>query len=92
MASKLGATQRTEKGKYEVNTLREEGRVPGNLYGKGQANVNISFLRKDLESVIVKGDAEIDLELEGKVIPAKIVQVQYFPTGTFPSHVDLLYR
>lgn len=92
MASSLGATQRTEKGKYEVNALREEGRVPGNLYGKGQANVNISFLRKDLESIIIKGDAEIDLELDGKKIPAKIVQVQYFPTGTFPSHVDLLYR
>ncbi len=92
MASTLGASQRTEKGKYEVNSLRDAGRVPGNLYGKGKANINISFLRKDLEKVIGLGDAEVDLELDGKVIPTKIVQVQYFPTGSFPTHVDLLYR
>lgn len=92
MASTLGASQRTEKGKYEVNSLREAGRVPGNLYGKGKENINVSFLRKDLEKVIGLGDENIDLELDGKVIPTKIVQVQYFPTGTYPIHVDLLYK
>lgn len=92
MASKLVATLRTEQGKYEINSLREEGKIPGHIYGKGHPNQNIFFQRKDLESVIAKGEADVELDLNGKVIPAKIVEVQYFPTGTYPSHIDFLYR
>lgn len=92
MASTLNASLRTEHGKYQIDFLRSEGKVPGHIYGKGQANQNIFFQRKDLESVIAKGEADVEINIAGKVVPAKIVEVQYFPTGTYPSHIDLLYR
>lgn len=92
MASALNASLRKEQGKYQVDLLRSEGKVPGHIYGKGQANKNIFFQRKDLESVIAKGEADVELNIEGKVVPAKIVEVQYFPTGTYPSHIDFVYR
>ena len=92
MASTLNASLRQAKGKYQIDALRGEGKVPGNIYGKGQVNQNLFFERKDLESIILKGEADIEVSIEGKVVPAKIVEVQYFPTGTYPTHVDLLYR
>lgn len=92
MATTLNASPRENLGKYEVHELRESGLVPGIIYGKGKANQNISFIRKELESVIAKGEADIDLNIGGKAVPAKIVEVQYFPTGTYPSHIDLVYR
>ena len=88
----LEASLRQEQGKYQIDALRGEGRVPGHIYGKGQANQNLSFLRKDLESVILKGEADVELSISGKTVLAKIVEVQYFPTGTYPSHIDFLYR
>lgn len=92
MALKLAATLRTSTGKYDVDDIRNENQVPGNVYGKGKDAINVTVARKDLEALVRKSQREIEIELDGKVLEVKVGEVQYFPTGTFPIHVDFLYR
>ncbi len=92
MASKLAAALRAEKGKYQIDVLRNEKQVPGNIYGKGKEALSVSFSRNDIESIIRNSQREIEIELDGQVLEVSVCEIQYFPTGTYPIHVDFLYR
>jgi len=92
MASKLAATLRTDVGKYKVDAIREEKNIPGNVYGKGKDCISVTVSRNDIEAIVRNVQREIDIDLNGEVLEVKIGEIQYFPTGTYPIHVDFLYR
>jgi large subunit ribosomal protein L25 len=85
----LQATRRGILGK-KVKTLRREGKLPANIYGKGLKSIAIQINTKDFESVYkeVGETGLIDLILDGEAHPVLIKSVQMkYPLHT-PLHVD----
>lgn len=85
----LKAEERKILGK-KIKTLRRDGILPGNVYGKGLPSTALQVALSDFEKVHKEvGDTGlIDLELKGKVHPVLIKALQMnFKTHT-PLHAD----
>lgn len=87
---KLNATKREIIGKG-VSGLREEGLIPGVIYGKGKKNINLTVGKIEFNKVFSKAgeNSLIDLEIEGSGkhnVLAKEVQLN--PVSDEPIHID----
>lgn len=83
----LEVEERNQAGQSAAKKLREEGLIPGVVYGKNQEPVNVKVNDSDLED-IVGGNAIIDLELDDEPRTVMIKEVQRdVITGDF-LHVD----
>lgn len=73
-----------------TDALREEGIVPGVLYGFDTEPVNIQIPRNILEKLYTEAGEStvIDLEIEGKTHNVLIQDVQRNPLTDFLSHID----
>lgn len=89
-AIKLQVQERTELGKNKANQLRKAGMIPGVIYGKEEEPRHIKVDRGSLQKVYKTAGttALIDLELEGKTIPAIIKEIQVNPIKDEYMHVD----
>lgn len=82
---------RAASGKAALKALRSEGLVPCNLYGCGMENVLFTVSEKELKTVTDTPKAYIiDLNLDGKVIPAVLHELQWHPVSDKCLHVDFL--
>ncbi len=89
----MTAERREEGGKGAARRLRKAGRVPGVIYGGGEAPemIHVSFV--DLLKQVNTGTFEstlVDLDVDGKKVRAIPRDVQLDPVRDFPIHVDFL--
>ena len=89
----LAASVRSGTGKGAARSVRREGRIPGVIYGGGDAPTSITLSFRDVNKVIYAGHFlttifEIDLDgAKERVIPR---DYQLDPIKDRPLHVDFL--
>lgn len=80
-------------GSSESRRLRREDKIPGVLYGQGMEPVVLHVERRDLR-VALSGSAGsntvLELQVDGKVYPAIVKEMQRHPVRRTVSHVDFL--
>ena len=89
----LDANIRNTKTKGELNSLRNEGNVPGIIYGGEAQNEKISIPIKVLKSLIDKENflsSIITLNLDGKTQKVLPREIKYDIISDEPIHVDFL--
>ncbi|MCA8940318.1 MAG: 50S ribosomal protein L25, partial [Planctomycetes bacterium] len=85
----LKAAARSGVGKNAVAELREAGKVPANLYGKGQDNLALEIDAHELKMNLRLTPALFALELGEGTVHALIKEVQYDIYGQDVLHVDM---
>lgn len=85
----LKAEERKILGK-KIKTLRREGILPGNVYGKGLSSIALQVQLADFEKVHKEvGDTGlIELELNGKTHPVLVKNLQMNYHSHTPLHAD----
>ncbi|MGB6838724.1 MAG: 50S ribosomal protein L25 [Microgenomates group bacterium] len=88
-------TLKAEKRKVfgrKVKTLRNEGVLPANIYGKKVKSLAIQFPQKDFEKVYKEAGETgiVELALGKQKRPSLIHNVQVDPVSDAPLHVDFL--
>lgn len=85
----LKAEERKILGK-KIKTLRREGILPGNVYGKGLSSVSLQVQLADFEKVHKEvGDTGlIELDLNGKTHPVLVKNLQMNYKSSTPLHAD----
>lgn len=87
---KLVAEDRTERGTRACNRLRQQGLVPGNIYGHKDAPQTI-VVKADAFSPHVRAGVKVfDVELNGKTDKTLLRELQFDPFGIEVTHFDLL--
>jgi large subunit ribosomal protein L25 len=93
MANELKADRREDAGKGVARKLRAAGRVPGVLYGHGEATIPLSIDERDLKHVLhtaAGSNVLIDLVVDGKKHLALPREIQRDHIHARLIHVDLL--
>ena len=90
---KLAATVRSGIGKGAARSVRREGRIPGVIYGGGEAPTPLSLDKKELTKLIYAGHfltTIFELDIDGK--PERVIPRDYQldVVKDFPLHVDFL--
>jgi large subunit ribosomal protein L25 len=86
---KLIAQPRTRLGTAECRRLRHDAKVPGNVYGHGEAPVAIAVPAEALIPIVHTGHKVVDLELNGSSQKAMFREVQWDTFGSHLIHFDL---
>jgi large subunit ribosomal protein L25 len=86
---KLTVEKRTVLGK-KVKSLRRDGVLPANVYGKGLSSVAVQMPQVDFDAVHkeVGETGLIDLEFDGKTHPVLVKNLQLAYPSHQPLHVD----
>jgi large subunit ribosomal protein L25 len=90
VSGKLSVKKRSQHGSRECRRLRDQGLVPGNIYGHKQDTVALSMSAAELVSLIRGGARVLDLDIEGKIEKVLFREVQWDYLGKQVVHVDLL--
>lgn len=90
MAITLKGQERTVKGK-KVKTLRREGIVPAEVYGKGGDNISAQFDHKELQGVLREAGTTslISIDIDGKTVSALVKEVVRSLDRKSIVHIDL---
>jgi large subunit ribosomal protein L25 len=92
-AKQLAAAVRSGSGKGAARSVRREGRIPGVIYGGGEAPQPISLDHKTLNQLIYQGKfltTIFDIEVDGKKQRAIPRDYQLDVVKDTPLHVDFL--
>jgi len=82
--------KRANLGKSEANKLRQEGMVPGVIYG-GEEQIHFYAPAIQFRPVLYTPEAcFIDVNIEGHVVEAIVQESQWHPVSETLLHVDLL--
>jgi large subunit ribosomal protein L25 len=88
---KISAQKREKLGGSTANQLRAQGRVPGVIYGHGEASVPFHVKELDLRSLIYTNETHtVNLDLDGKALKAILREIQFHPVTDRVSHIDLV--
>ena len=87
---RLVAERRTSTGKKHTKQLRNEGRVPANLYGFNKDGLSLSVSAEDMGKVVALGSKVVDVDVDGAVDKAVIQELQWDTFSTTIQHVDLM--
>lgn len=86
----LSGSSRESVGKKDAKVLRKEGRVPAVLYG-GEEEKHLHVDDVQIEKLVYNPDVfRVELDLDGKMYPCIIREVQFHPVTDKIVHVDLL--
>ena len=91
--SLIQATIRDTKTKGQINSLRENGQVPGIIYGGEIENEKISLSKKEVNNLIVKENFlsnVISLNIDGKEQKVLPREISYDTVTDDPIHIDFL--
>lgn len=90
---KLNATPRTESGKTAARRLRNEGKVPAVLYGRGREPMNLAVPEEEMRAALHGGGYAthlFDLEIPGSpALTVMIAEVQREPINRTLLNIDL---
>jgi large subunit ribosomal protein L25 len=85
----LRATRRWTHGTRAARKLRQQGLVPGVIYGHQQENISVAVSRHDLDHIVrVQHSRMITVEVEGHAETVLIREVQWDVFGREIIHVD----
>ncbi len=85
----LDAATRDKLGSRYATRLREQGQLPGVVYGHKQDPVHIAVDAKALREILHEGAHLIEVKVDGNAESCLIKDVQYDYLDTTPVHVDL---
>lgn len=87
---KMQIQKRAEKGSNASGKMRAKDIIPGVVYSKGKETVHVAVNKLEFEKVYrVAGTTSLlNLELDGRSIPAIIKEVQRHPFKSEVLHVD----
>jgi len=85
---KIDAKPRGELGSRANKRLRDQGLVPGVVYGHKEAVVPVTLPKKELVTQLNKGAHLFELGVDGKSETCLIKEVQYDHLGQEVLHVD----
>ena len=83
------AAPRSEVGTRAMRKLRDEGRLPGNIYGHKKENRLVSFEAKEIRQFILAGHRFLTVVVDGVEENGMLKEVQYASNGTEPIHIDI---
>jgi large subunit ribosomal protein L25 len=86
----LEAANRTAVGTRGARKLRQEGIVPGNLFGHGQSSKAIQMTADNLRAVLHKGAKVVDLTIGGQAEKALLSEIQWDTFGQHLLHADFM--
>jgi large subunit ribosomal protein L25 len=86
--AKVSAKSRTELGSRNMKKLRDQGLLPGVVYGHKQAILPVTVNRKELTNYMNHGAHLFELDVEGKPETVLIKEAQYDHLGIHLIHVD----
>ncbi len=86
---RLSAEPRELLGTRNSRRMRQQGRVPANLYGFKKDSVNLTVSADDLEKLVAGGSRVVDVEIGGDVDKAVVQELQWDIYSTHVRHVDL---
>ncbi len=86
----LTLTPRDPDGSRSARRLRREGLVPGVLYGGGDEPLSFAVDARELRHALHAAGAVLDVELDGKALPAVLKDTQRHPLRGETTHVDFL--
>jgi|SRR5579872_1439132 len=86
--AQVSAKNRKELGTRANRRLREQGMLPGVIYGHKEAIVPVTLAKKEVVDHLNKGAHLFDLSLEGKNEKVLVKEVQYDHLGMDVIHVD----
>lgn len=84
----ITAQPRESLGSRKVKRLRDQGLVPGVVYGHKEAVIPITLPKKELATHIDRGAHVFDLTLDGKAQKVLVKDVQYDHLGLEILHID----
>ena len=90
ITGKLAVKRRTQTGSRQCRRLRDQGLVPGNLYGHKQETVPLTLTAAEVTPLVRAGARVLDVELDGKVEKVLFREIQWDYLGKDVVHVDLL--
>jgi len=85
----LKATKREGTGTRKARQLRNQGLIPGVIYGHGLESTPVTLSEHDVELAIMHGERLLEVDLDGKKENALIKDVQYDTYGQVVTHLDL---
>ena len=81
---------RESTSKAATNTLRRDGYLIANIYGRGVENINAAFKRNDfIRYVRNKSSLKFSVKVGGKEYPVIIQEYQKHPVSADLLHVDM---
>jgi large subunit ribosomal protein L25 len=89
----LTATPRPPQGTRPARRLRNEGKVPGVVYGMGVDPIPLSVEWRELRAALVTEqgiNAVIHLEVDGERTPTLVKEIQRHPVRRNVLHVDFI--
>jgi large subunit ribosomal protein L25 len=89
----LSATPRPPQGTRPVRRLRNEGKVPGVVYGLGADPITLSVEWRELRAALVTEqglNAVIHLEVGGETTPTLVKDMQRHPVRRNVLHIDFI--
>jgi len=87
-SAQVSAKSRSQLGSRANKRLRDQGFVPGVIYGHKEAVVPVTLVKKELTGHLGHGAHLFDLALEGKSEKVLVKEVQYDHLGIEVIHVD----
>ena len=90
ITGKLAVKRRTQTGSRQCRRLRDQGLVPGNLYGHKQETVPLTLTAAEVTPLVRAGARVLDVELDGKLEKVLFREIQWDYLGKDVVHVDLL--
>jgi large subunit ribosomal protein L25 len=84
----ITAQPREGLGSRKVKRLRDQGLVPGVVYGHKEAVVPVTLPKKELSTHIERGAHVFDLSIDGKAEKVLVKDVQYDHLGLEILHID----
>ena len=88
--STFNAKTRTRVGSRTCRKLRQEGHIPGNVYGHTEKPVAISVDGDTLTRAVHSGHKIVDVDLDGNIEKTILREVQWNTFGTEILHFDLM--
>jgi large subunit ribosomal protein L25 len=85
---KLDTQPRPASGKRAARKLRQQGLIPGVVYGHKKATVAVVFGKREIDTALRHHARIVDLQLDGKTETAVIQEVQHDHLGKEVLHVD----
>jgi len=86
--AQVTAKQRSELGSRANKRLRDQGLLPGVVYGHKEAIVPVTLPKKEVTNHLTHGAHLFDLDLNGKSEKVLVKDVQYDHLGLEIIHVD----
>jgi large subunit ribosomal protein L25 len=87
-SAQVAAKARNEKGSRANKRLRDQGLLPGVIYGHKEAVIAITLPKKEVVGHISHGAHLFDLALDGKSEKVLVKEVQYDHLGLEVIHID----